>query len=301
MFIVFSALIFALTVFSACESVSQIIVTKDFFNFDNEIIKYKIINPGDPENNFPVFNNSSGIIFNLDCENSGYTTAFTKKDDRFELETTLNILGSYEINGEITEVNDEIKTKSAFYSSGSIKLFSSEREGKTHSFSPSGKLEFYEFNYNLNYEGSKANGRLYVKNGDVIKDKALPSFKTSSDFFDNEMMFFGIRAIYELNKTSNASFKIIDVLAENISALSLSAATEKNIDISITRNGNNEDITLGVLDLRLKINSTYSGSEIKLEFAKDIEIYKRRMISLEQQMPQNLGSLKYVIKSVTES
>ncbi len=234
-------------------------------------------------------------------------------------ETELQTTATYGFNETSTTVNDSVKTKVYFLSiNDKLKTLYSLREVVVST--PELKedtylLASYEYKIEQTYTENDCVAKftpIKAENGSFSLEEGETTFKKVFDglYFDNELMLFAPRAL-KLSSTASINFNAIDVLSKANRKMIMTADGESPLTIvetpNYTRNAVNSSLPqkkdkVACNTVNLRIDGTFSGSPIKLNYAQDTETDDfRRLISMTVTLTHNLGTLNYLITSANIS
>lgn len=239
----------------------------------------------------------------------------------YKFQTDLSVSGSY-VYGDKTEAIDDSVVSVCYLSGLSDKLAPLYSEKTVTSVTPMQAGESYSFVKT----GYKVTSKYDIKNNvatvnyvpdDETKDKfglteVEREYKkySANYYFDNESLLFFPRAC-DLEAGFSHSFTTIDALGQKLRTMSMSVSSE-----TPTKTFKLEDYTYNGLPLgtaetpkeisayavTISISDTFSGSPIKLMYAADAKDSpvnnRKRLISMETELPYSLGKMVYTVKKV---
>jgi hypothetical protein len=245
-----------------------------------------------------------------------YEMHLTTSDDleNYILTTKLLTSGKYNAGETQTEFSDSIETETYFKSvQNKLKPISSTKKYKGHSPLADNTIEYYEYEYKTEYEGSTATVTMLSHSDNIInKDevKTYPKIDKSYTYFDNDQLLFAIRSL-ALTKGYSATIATVVPLDEQLVTLNVKVTDEEpyvtynlKTDLNVTENGEllTDNKIISTIKTQISLNATMSGSTRTCYYAvnnTDYANYRSRLIKMEEPLPYNLGKFVYTINSVT--
>lgn len=226
-----------------------------------------------------------------------YTTKFSFTAD------LKNTTGATEV---VTKVSDSFETKTLF--NKDLSPISSHKEYSAIRTTNNDTPNKYSYVYDISYDNSKNQATcVLTENPDNETTKKVTnlSFSKFSDgaFVDNDILLL-IGRVFDVAKDFSRQFNTIDVLSnKNHKMLIYASAVEDKLDVKKIESGyllnGEQQNDIDACHLNLKINHTFSGYPIECYYATNHETHRHRLIECYSKLTNELGYLKYKLKSVT--
>lgn len=245
-----------------------------------------------------VINNGSYTVISKSAPEKGTSVVC--------VQTTLRIDGKYvdkTDNDREMPFVDEI-TSTCYFVSNNFKPISSTKNVKANSLgieSEKYAIFYYEYNYEVNYNGNNANVTFNEIKDDsnIINADAVKEYKdaTKNAYLDNEMLLFAPRGYNLLSNTNfSVSFSSLDVISQTTRGMYFTTmANNQSNPTLVTVNALGQEIeTVKVI---FTLTGQFTGTPIECYYASKAG-NRNRLVVCYTEMYGNLGYLKYTLKEI---